>query len=68
MAHPEHTAGFALLEEAVTVLFCQIDDAYAHLNPNGGRRYESIKRLADSEVIALSRLKRVFGLDVCCVV
>jgi hypothetical protein len=33
MAYPEHTAGFTLLEEALTVLFCQIDDAYAYLNP-----------------------------------
>lgn len=44
------------MEEAVTVLFCLIDDAYAHLNPNA-LRYESLKRLSDSEVITL---------DVCC--
>ncbi len=41
MAHPEHTAGFALLEEAMTVLFCEIDDAYTTLNPDE-RCYESL--------------------------
>src|SRR5215212_4915169 len=49
MAQPNHTPHLALTEEALTVLFCLIDDAYAHLNPNG-KRYEPLKRLADSEV------------------
>jgi hypothetical protein len=53
MAYPEHTAGFALLEEALTVLFCQIDDAYAYLNPRGGH-YASLKQLSDSEVLTLA--------------
>ena len=35
MAHPEHTPPLALLEEALTVLFCRIDDAYYRLNPKG---------------------------------
>jgi hypothetical protein len=48
MAHPQHTAGLALLEEAVTVLFCQIDDTYVHLNPPGGH-YASLKQLSESE-------------------
>src|SRR3712207_3114511 len=30
MAQPEHTPEFVLLEEAITVLFCLIDDAYTH--------------------------------------
>jgi hypothetical protein len=54
MAHANHTPRLAQTEEALTVLFCLIDDAYAHLNPHGARRYESLKRLADSEVIALA--------------
>ncbi len=29
MAHPEHTPPLAPLEEALTVLFCRIDDAYS---------------------------------------
>ena len=33
MAQPQHTPSLAHLEEALTVLFCLIDDAYAHLNP-----------------------------------
>src|ERR687883_277959 len=53
MAHKEHTPESALLEEAITVLFCQIDDAYRTLNPNG-HRYGSLKKLSDSEVIALA--------------
>jgi hypothetical protein len=44
MAHnQEHTPEFVLLEEALTVLFCQIDDAYRILNPNGCL-YQSLKR------------------------
>jgi hypothetical protein len=53
MAHPEHTAGLTLLEEAVTILFCQIDDAYAHLNPRGAH-YASLKHLSDSEILTLA--------------
>ena len=45
MAQPNHTRRLALMEEDITVLYCLIDDAYAHLNPNA-RRYESLKRLA----------------------
>jgi hypothetical protein len=35
------------LEEAITVLFCLMDDAYAALKPDG-EGYESLKRLSDS--------------------
>ena len=45
MAQPNHTRRLVLMEEDITVLYCLIDDAYAHLNPNA-RRYESLKRLA----------------------
>ena len=32
MAQPEHTPELSLLEEAITVLFCLVDDTtYAHL-------------------------------------
>lgn len=62
MAHPEHTAGFALLEEAVTTLFCRIDDAYAHLNPRGGH-YASLKQLSDSEVITLALFQQLRGVE-----
>jgi hypothetical protein len=41
MAQPELTPQLALLEEAMTVLFCQIDDAYYRLNPKG-RHYETL--------------------------
>jgi hypothetical protein len=37
-------------EEAITVLFCLVDDAYRLLNPRG-RRYEGLKSLSGSEVI-----------------
>jgi hypothetical protein len=53
MAQPQHTHSLAYLEEALTVLFCLVDDTYTLLNPHA-RRYESIKRLSDSEVIALA--------------
>jgi hypothetical protein len=41
-------------EEALTVLFCLVDDAYGLLNPEGVRRYEGLKRLSDSEVLTLT--------------
>ena len=49
-------------EEALTVLFCLLEDAYAHLNPRA-QRYESIKRLSDSEVIALPLFQQLRGVE-----
>lgn len=63
MAQPNHTRRLAETEEALTVLFCLIDDAYAHLNPHGAQRYESIKRLSDSEVIALALFQQLRGVE-----
>jgi hypothetical protein len=57
MAQPQHTPSLAHLEEALTILFCLVDDAYALLNPRP-RRYESLKRLSDSEIVALAPLNR----------
>jgi hypothetical protein len=54
MAQPNHTPRLAQTEEALTVLFCLIDDAYAHLNPRA-RCYESLKRFSDSEVRATKK-------------
>ena len=62
MAQPEHTPEFVLLEEAITVLFCLIDDSYTILNPKG-RHYESIKRLSDSEIITLTLLQQLRGIE-----
>ncbi len=62
MAHTNHTQRLAQTEEALTVLFCLIDDAYALLNPKG-RRYESLKRLSDSEVITLALLQQLRGVE-----
>ena len=46
MAHPQHTPTLASLEDAITVLFCLVDDTYTLLNP-GWRSYESLKRLSE---------------------
>ena len=62
MARPNHTPRLADTEEALTVLFCLIDDAYALLNPNG-KRYGPLKRLADSEVIALALFQQLRGVE-----
>src|SRR5215208_2296897 len=62
MAHTNHAPRLAHTEEALTVLFCLIDDAYAHLNPRA-RCYESIKRLSDSEVIALALFQQLRGVE-----
>jgi len=62
MAQPELTPQLALLEEAITVLFCRVDDAYYRLNPKG-RRYETLKELSDSEVITLALLQQLRGVE-----
>jgi hypothetical protein len=62
MAQPNHTLRLAETEEALTVLFCLVDDAYAHLNPRA-RCYESLKQLADSEVIALALFQQLRGVE-----
>jgi hypothetical protein len=62
MAHPEHTPQLALLEEAVTVLFCRVDDAYYRLNPKG-KRYETLKELSDSEILALALFQQLRGIE-----
>jgi hypothetical protein len=62
MYQPEHTAGLALLEEALIVLFCQIDDVYAHLNPRGGH-YASLKQLSDSEILTLALFQQLRGIE-----
>ncbi len=58
----QHTPTLASLEEAITVLFCLIDDAYALLNPKG-RGYESLKKLSDSEVLTLALLQQLRGIE-----
>ena len=62
MAQLNHTPRLAGTEEALTVLFCLVDDAYALLNPRAGR-YESLKRLSDSEVIALALFQQLRGVE-----
>lgn len=64
MAQPQHTPPLNSLEEAVTVLFCLTDDAYRLLNPRAGS-YESLKRLSDSEVLALALLQQLRGVESC---
>ena len=63
MAQHQHTHSLPDLEEALTVLFCLIDDRYRLLNPRGARRYESIKRLSDSEIITLALLQQLRGVE-----
>ncbi len=63
MAQPNHTPRLTLTEEALIILFCLIDDAYRLLNPHGARHYESIKRLADSEVITLALFQQLRGVE-----
>ena len=62
MARPHLTPRPAQAEEALTVLFCLTDDAYALLNPEG-RRHESLKKLSDSEVLTLALLQQLRGVE-----
>lgn len=62
MAQPNHSRRLDRTEEAITVLFCLIDDAYALLNPRP-RCYEALKRLSDSEVITLALFQQLRGVE-----
>ncbi len=62
MAQRELTPHLSLLEEAITVLFCRVDDAYYRLNPKG-RRYETLKELSDSEVMTLALFQQLRGVE-----
>ena len=62
MTREHHTRRFARTEEALIVLFCLIDDAYRLLNPRGDR-YETLKRLSDSEVITLALFQQLRGVE-----
>ncbi|CAN5257074.1 hypothetical protein BH18ACT10_BH18ACT10_10270 [soil metagenome] len=62
MARTNHTQRLVRTEEALSVLFCLIDDAYALLNPNG-RRYGSLKRLSDSEILTLALVQQLRGVE-----
>ena len=61
MDRSENSQRFAL-EEAVTVLFCLVDDVYQTINPDG-RRYERLKKLSDSEVITLALFQQLRGIE-----
>lgn len=63
MAREKDTPPRDALEEAITALFCLVDDAYACLNPAGARGYEGLKRLSDSEVLALALLQQLRGVE-----
>lgn len=60
LAHP--TPRLARTEDAVIVLFCLTDDAYRLLNPRGSR-YESLKKLSDSEILTLALLQQLRGVE-----
>jgi hypothetical protein len=62
MAQPNHFQLLAQTEEALTILYCLIHDACSLLNPNG-RRYEPPKRLSDSEIIAITLLQQLRGVE-----
>ena len=53
MAHAHTTPRLYQAKEALTTLFCLVDDAYRLLNP-GWQSHEALKKLSDSEVLALA--------------
>jgi len=62
MARAQHTPPLATLEEAITVLFCLVDDAYRLINPKGDG-YSALKRLSDSEVLTLALFQQLRGVE-----
>lgn len=64
MAHnEEHTSELFLLEEAITVLFCEIDDAYTGSSNPDGHRYGSLQKPSDSEVLTLVLFQQPRGIE-----
>ncbi len=72
MTQKHHTHRFTRTEEAITVLFCLIDDAYTNLNPRGRGTdviftYRSNEAEADelvAELEAMGRRAAALQLDV----
>jgi hypothetical protein len=62
MAQEQHTPTQPSLEEALRVLFCFIDDAYERLNPEG-RRYTTLNKLSDSEILTLALFQQLRGVQ-----
>jgi Transposase DDE domain len=62
MEQPKCIRASTRLEEALTVLFCLVDDVYQNINPNA-QRYERLKKLSDSEVIALALFQQLRGIE-----
>jgi hypothetical protein len=44
-------------------LFCLVEDVYQNINPNA-QRYERLKKLSDSEVIALALFQQFRGIEI----
>jgi hypothetical protein len=63
VARPKDPPARARLEEAVTVLFCLVDDTYQLLNPEGVQRYKGLKKLSDSEVLTLALFQQLRGVQ-----
>jgi hypothetical protein len=64
MAQQHHTPEPASLEDAVTALFCVVDDAYPRINSHS-YHYASLKRLSDSEVLTLALIQQLRGVESC---
>jgi hypothetical protein len=62
MAQVQHTPAPPSLEEAITVLFCLVDDTYEWLNPHSNR-YRALKKLSDSEVLTLALFQQLRGVE-----
>lgn len=58
MTQSHHTPCLRRTEEAITMPFCLVDNAYTLLNPRG-ERYASLKRLSDSEVLTLALFQQL---------
>jgi hypothetical protein len=62
MAQHHHTPEPASLEDAVTALFCVVDDTYPQINPRACH-YASLKRLSDSEILTLALVQQLRGVE-----
>jgi hypothetical protein len=63
MARSHLTPRLAEAEDAVTALFCLVEDAYRLLDPREARSYEPLRSLSNSEIFTLALFQQLRGVE-----
>lgn len=63
MARSHLTPRLAEAEDAVTALFCLVEDAYRLLDPREARSYGPLRSLSNSEIFTLALFQQLRGVE-----